>query len=344
MNSSDDARRRAHTLARLLLAALAATLLPLAARAQVTDPNAGYRQLMQHRMEQSQRAVTETTRRRFEEGKPDGPFPSDADKNSSKPGVVSASPEEQKALAHNERGLEYFSKGKLEQAVKEYDEAIRAYPNLAAAHNNRGSAFFALGRYEDAAACFRQATQVSPKYGQAHFNLALALIKLGREKEANDALMSAANAYFESGEEHLRNWQLKEAEEDFKGLLQIDPDYAPAHLYLGLVYNAERRFDDAVESFNRVISRQPDNAGALVGLGSAYLGLRKYEQAIAASDQALKLKADLPEAHYTAGLAAASLGQREQALARLDKLRQLKADDYAKLLSDFIEKKKTSKQ
>src|SRR5947209_3790537 len=144
--NAERRRRTARRSLRLLPVAALALLLPAAARAQGgTDPNAAYRQLMQHRMEESQRSVSETARRRFEEGKPDGPFPSDADRASSKAGVVrAASPEEKSALTHNERGLEYFSKGKLEQAVREYDEAIRAYPALAAAHNNLGSAYFAL--------------------------------------------------------------------------------------------------------------------------------------------------------------------------------------------------------
>ncbi len=344
MKSKDLGRKRGRALARLLLAATAAALLPLVASAQPADPSASYRELMQQRMEASQRAVTETVRRRIEEGKSDSTFPSDANREASKPGVVRASPEEQKALAHNERGLDFFAKGKFEQAVKEYDEAIRINPALAAAYNNRGSALFALGRFEEAAAGFRQAAQVSPKYGQARFNLALALIKLGREKEANDALMAAANAYFESGEEHLKNWDLKEAEEDFKGILQIDPDYPPAHLYLGLVYNAERDFDSAVQSFNHVLARRPDNTEALVGLGSAYLGQRKYADAVEACDRAIKLRPADAEAYYTAGVAAASLGQREQALARLDKLRQLKADDYAQRLSEFISEKACGKQ
>jgi tetratricopeptide (TPR) repeat protein len=344
MKSPELERRPKRARVRLLFAASVAALLPLAARAQPADPSAGYRELMQQRMEQSQRAITETVRRRIEEGKSDSTFPSDANRDTSKPGVVRASPEEQKALAHNERGLDYFSKGKFEQAVKEYDEAIRIYPALAAAYNNRGSALFALGRFDEAAACFRQAVQVSPKYGQAHFNLALALIKLGREREANDALMAATNAYFESGDEHLKKWELKEAEENFRGILQIDPEYPPAHLYLGLVYNAERNFDAAVQSFKRVLARRPDNSEALVGLASAYLGQRKYADSIEACDRAIKLRPADAEAFYTAGLAAASLGEREQALARLEKLRQLKSDDYAQRLSEFISKKTNDKQ
>lgn len=352
MNSSNAARIRralARNISRaLLLASLALALPHAAARAQqrMPDPNEAYRLLMQRRAQESERAVTETQRRRFEEGKGSGTsFPSDANKTSAKPGVLKAtSPEERKALTHNERGLELFSKNKFEQAVKEYNEAIRALPSLAAAHNNMGSAFFAMGRFEEAAASFLQAAQLDPKYAQAHFNLALAYIKLGREREANDSLVNASRAYLDTGEAHLREGRLQEAEASFKALLQIDPDDPPAHLKLGLVYNAAGRHAEAVESFKRVILKQPDSADAHQNLGEAYIGLRKYADAARAAEAAIKLRPESPAAHYVAGLAHASLGQREQALASLDKLKELKGDDYAKLLSEFIEKKVPGKQ
>src|SRR5215208_5923261 len=134
MTHETAARRRApHAL--LALAALALACAPRA-HAQ-SDSSQSYRTLMQQRMEMSMRAVAEAQRRRFEEGKSDTNFPSDASKAAAKAGVVRVvSPEERKALAHNERGLGHFAKGKIEQAVKEYREALRAFPSLAAAHNN----------------------------------------------------------------------------------------------------------------------------------------------------------------------------------------------------------------
>jgi tetratricopeptide (TPR) repeat protein len=347
MNSRHSVRccADARVLSKLLpLAALALVLASVTARAQqsTADSSESYRTLMQHRMEMSNRSVAETQRRRFEEGKSDTPFPSDA--NRAAPGVVRAvSPEEQKALAHNARGLEQFSKGKLEQAVREYTDAIRAYPALAAAHNNLGSAHFAAGRFAEAADSFRRAAAIDANYGQAYFNLALAEIKLGREKEANDALMSAARAYHAAGDEHLKAGRLKEAEEAFRGMLQIDPDYAPALLRLGLVCNAARRYDEGAQHLRRAADRQPSNPDTHEALAESLYGLRRYEEAAASADRALKLSPDARGAHYLAGLARASLGPRDAALLHLDRLKQLNSTAYAELLSDFIDKKSPAK-
>jgi tetratricopeptide (TPR) repeat protein len=341
MRGTDSARVTRARLARAALAALFGLACVGAARAQGrgADPAESYRVLMQRRMEEARRAVDNTIRRRFEENRDRTRFPSDSRDSGAKPGVVRAvSPEEREALAHNERGLEHFSKGRFEQALQEYEAAARAYPRLAAAHNNMGSAYFALGRYEEAARRFREAARLDPDYAQAHFNLALACIKLGREREANDSLVQAARAYVVNGDEHLSSGRLKEAEESYKGVLQIDPDYAVAHQRLGMVHNAARRFDAAAASFKRALARSPDDASALEGLAEARLGLRDYDAALKAAARAAALRPDSPNAYYLDGLAHASLGRRDAALDDLRKLRQLKAEDAAQLLSDFIDK------
>ena len=342
MTHETGARRRA-TRALLALAPLALAFAPQA-RAQ-SDSQQAYSTLMQQRMEMSMRAVAEAQRRRFEEGKSDTDFPSDAKRAAAKAGVVRViSPEERKALAHNERGLGHFEKGKIEQAVREYGEAIRAYPALAAAHNNLGSAHFAAARFEEAAASFRRAAELDPDYGQAHFNLALAHLKLGREREADAALQAAVRAYYTAGDGHFKAGRLKEAEESYRGMLQIDPGYVPALLRLGLVCNTARRFEEAARHLRLAATREPANPYAHEGLAESLHGLGKHDEAASAADRALQLSPDSPAAHYYAGLARASLGQRDAALAHLARLKQLKGDNYAQLLSDSIDKKSPAKE
>lgn len=341
--SHESRTRRRTPYVLLTLAALALTCAH--ASAQGLDSSQALIKLMEQRREMSSRAVSETQRRRFEDGKSDTRFPSDANRAAARPGVVRAvSPEERKALAHNERGLDHFAHGRVEQAVKEYHEALRAYPNLAAAHNNLGSAYFAAGRFEEAAGSFRRAAELDPNYAQAHFNLALAHLKLGREREADAALQAALRAYYTTGDEHFTSGRLKEAEESYLGMLQIDPEYVPALLRLGLVCNDERRFEEAAQHLRRAAARQPENPYAHEELAEALYGLNRFEEAAAAADRALKLAPDAPTSHYFAGLARASLGQRDAALLHLDKLKQLNAPAYAQLLSDFLDKKSPAKE
>jgi tetratricopeptide (TPR) repeat protein len=319
-------------------ASLVASLSALPVRAQPASSSGQFMELMKMRQELSSRAIEETRRRRFEEGKSDSNFPSDS--FGRKGGVVPAlTPEQQKALRHNQRGLELFSKGKLDAALKEYQEATRSDPKLAAAHNNLGTAYFAVARFEEAAAAFRQACELDPDYGQAFFNLALTQIKLGHQKDADEMLNAALRAYIASGGAHFSAGRFEEAEEAFRGMLQIDPEYTPALMRLGLVYNALSRFEDAARNIRRVIERQPTNALAHEILAEALYGGKNYEEAVAAADRALKLSPNSPEAHYFAGLARASLGQREAALAHVARLQEVKSLDLAQQLSEYINKK-----
>ncbi len=312
--------------------------------AQQPSSAEGLQTLMEHRQELSRRAVEETKQRRFEEGKSDSNFPSD-NANATKRGVLPAlTPDQQKALKHNERGLDLFSKGQFDGAMKEYQAAIHSDPQLAAAHNNLGSAYFAAGRFEEAASAFRRACELDPNYGQAFFNLALSQIKLGQEKEANETLNTALRAYNSAGEAQLKAGHFTEAEEDFRGMLQIDPEYAPALLRLGLVYNFTGRYAEAVQFLRRGAERDPANAAAHELLAEALYGEHKYEEAASSAERALKLSPNHPDALYFAGLARASLGQRDAALAHLDKLRQLNSPELTQRLQDFINQKVPVKQ
>lgn len=297
------------------------------------------RDLMMHRQEMSSRAVDETQRRRFEEGKSDSTFPSDA-RNSTKGGVVRAlTPEQREALKHNERGLEFFSKGKLDSAIKEYEAAIRSDPQLAAAHNNLGSALFAGSHFEEAVAEFVAASEIDPNYGQAFFNLALAYIKLGREKSANESLDAALRAYKTTGEADFRAGRYKEAEAAFRGMLQIDPQYSPALVRIALVYNATGRYEEAAKILTPVAQREPKNAAVYEILAEAWLGAKSYQAAALSAEQAIKLSSSSVDAHYVAGLAYVWLGQRDAALEHLAHLHRLHAEDLAKKLADAISQK-----
>lgn len=336
-------RRDADVFTLLVAAALTTVVFAYEVRAQLPSSADQVQTLMTHRQEMSSRAVDETLKHRFEEKKSDTTFPSDRVRR--KAGVLRAlSPEQQKALQHNERGMALFSKSKLDSAIKEYEEAIRLDPKLAEAHNNLGSAHFAAARYEEAVAAFRQASELDADYGQAFFNLALAHIKLGRQKEATDALDSALRGYISTGEAHLKAGRLREAEEEFRGMLQIDPEYGPALLRLGLVYNDAGRYEESAQYARRVAEREPNNAAAHALVAEALYGQQKYEGAAVAAETAVRVTPNFAVALYIAGRARASLRQRDAALAHLASLRQLNSTTLAQQLSEFIDKKAPAKQ
>ena len=107
------------------------------------------------------------------------------------------------------------------------------------------------------------------QHGQAFFNLALTQIKLGREKEANETLLAALRAYNSAGEAHLQANRLKEAEEAFRAMLQIDPEYPLALLRISLICNEAGSYEKAEANARRVTLREPKNPTAHAILAEA---------------------------------------------------------------------------
>lgn len=56
----------------------------------------------------------------------------------------------QRAAVHLNRGIIQTAAGALNQAVEDYDEAIRLHPNLPEAYLSRGNALFMIGYYQQA--------------------------------------------------------------------------------------------------------------------------------------------------------------------------------------------------
>ena len=60
--------------------------------------------------------------------------------------------------------------GRHDDALADFDQAIRLKPDFAKAYNNRGIAKDTLGRHDDALADFDQAIRLRPDFAEAYYN------------------------------------------------------------------------------------------------------------------------------------------------------------------------------
>ena len=89
-----------------------------------------------------------------------------------------------KAAAYHNRGNAKGVLGRREEAIADYDEALRIDPQLAAAYYNRGNAKGVLGRYEEAIADYDEALRIDPQLATAYCNRGNVKGLLGRHEEA----------------------------------------------------------------------------------------------------------------------------------------------------------------
>jgi tetratricopeptide (TPR) repeat protein len=202
-------------------------------------------------------------------------------------------------LAHNNLGSLLLQKGRVDEAIDQFQQALDLQPNAADVHSNLGGALLQQGRVEEAIAQLQQALQIQPDSTQAHINLGNALLRKGR---------------------------VNEAIAQFQRVIELQPGLASAHYNLGGALLQAGRVDKAVARLQRALELQPDLADARMNLGNALLGKGQLNEAIAQFQKAVELQPRLAAAHHNLANALFQEGQVDEALAHFQKALEIQPD------------------
>jgi TolB-like protein/DNA-binding winged helix-turn-helix (wHTH) protein/tetratricopeptide (TPR) repeat protein len=231
----------------------------------------------------------------------------------------------------------------LQTAIGYFKRAIEKDPDYALAYAGLADAYIALGNPDggghypketlpEAKAAATKASELDPSLGEAHFSLAQTM--------------------------ELYDWNWSEAEKEYRLALELNPNYADAHLEYGRFLQALGRNDEATAQMNYAVELDPLNLKTMgvvgyvtyasgqydlaieqfsglgddFGLGWAYREKKMYPEAIAALERSLSRSGrhELPLASLAGvyGLA----GRRGEALKLID---ELKARARRHYISDF---------
>lgn len=86
------------------------------------------------------------------------------------------------------RGVAYFTKGDLERATSDFEEALHLHPNHLQVLNNLASCYEQSGRREDAVALYERALEISARFEPALINLAAVCFHEKKYQYAYDLL------------------------------------------------------------------------------------------------------------------------------------------------------------
>ncbi len=111
------------------------------------------------------------------------------------------------------------------------------------------------------------------------------------------------------------------AEAGFRRALELNPNYANAHLlYSAMVLSSTGRLDKGLDHLRRALELDPLSAVMTSALGTCYLMMRRFDQAISACARALELDPAYPWAHRWLGEAYLLKGRYEDAEAALSRI------------------------
>ncbi|MDR2494392.1 MAG: tetratricopeptide repeat protein [Spirochaetaceae bacterium] len=148
------------------------------------------------------------------------------------------------------RGKVYAAQKKYDQAIRDYDRAIGMTPDNAVAYMMRGDACLARKRYDEAVENYEHAIRIDDN-------------PIFREIKACSYYEQGCDAY---------------AQKDYESAIAmfhkvLSPKFPTAHLGLGMVYAAQKKYSEAQKHFDKVLEKEPDNAAAYRYRGNAYFAL-----------------------------------------------------------------------
>ncbi len=175
-----------------------------------------------------------------------------------------AEPVRHLADAFARRGIALVSKGELDRAMRDFDEAIRLYPSFARPFSGRGALYGRMGQFDRAIQDLDQAINLDAGAPINFYNRGFAYASKG---------------------EHVR------AIEDYDQVIRLIPSFGPAFTSRCASNTVAGRLDAALKDCNEAARLLPNNGNMLRTRGLLHLTAGRFDQAIADYDAALRLDA-----------------------------------------------------
>jgi tetratricopeptide (TPR) repeat protein len=242
-----------------------------------------------------------------------------------------------------ENPVGYYRLGVLQQALRQYDDAMVNFdkalslnPSLVDVFTSTIQVYAAQKQYHEALKkCDRQLAlyKDNPAIAAVVQNLKGGLyLAQGNKKAAVDSLETAIKdnsnylrPYYTLARIYLDEKQEDKAIAQYKAVLEVNPEQPQPHMLLGVIYDAQKRFDLSEKHYRAALEIEPDFAAAANNL--AYILSEQDKNLDEAMTLAQNAKGKLPDSpyvmdtlgwiYYKKGLYDLAIGEFSDALAKL---------------------------
>jgi serine/threonine-protein kinase len=200
--------------------------------------------------------------------------------------------------------LDYAKAESLESAIRLFQSAVDKDPQYALAYAGLGEAYWRKHENskdpqwaDDAIENCRRAIRINDHLIPVRVTLGMIYAGTGKNGDAirelqqvletdpgnSDALRELADAYGTAG-------KLKEAEDMYRSVIRLKPNYWLGYHRLGTFYFQQGRYPEAARAFQEVITLAPDNAKAYSNLGGMYYLMERPDEAVKMYERSIEIK------------------------------------------------------
>ncbi len=202
--------------------------------------------------------------------------------------------------------INQVSEENLSRSIPFFDQAIALDPRYALAYAARGESFFGMGDIS---------LPMSEAKRKVEQDIAAAL---SIDDKLVEARMLRANIEFQF------DWNFAKAEEDFKQVISLDPNYAEAHRQYGAFYLPMMgRPMEGVAEMKLAQQLDPVNPGINVDVCLPYYFARQYDQSIAQARKALGMFPNFFLSHVALGQALFQKGDHSTGIEEIEKAKAM---------------------
>lgn len=188
---------------------------------------------------------------------------------------------------------------KFDKAISHYKLLISHHPEKPNFQYNLACCYEMTGEYNYAIGILAHLVLLNPKsvtMSQKLANLYMKINKPLNAKEIYEKIILSGSVSFEIYYEfaHIcaKTGDIDKAEKILKKVIDLNPEYAPAHKDLGVLYLRKRLFDYAEDEFNKALNSAPDDFSIVFEYANYLHSTTDFKKADEYYQKSLELKPD----------------------------------------------------